>query len=51
MCLRFPDQELRRTAVQWMDSISDPELLDVFPQLVQVARQLHVGLHNTSIAS
>ncbi|KAM4625227.1 phosphatidylinositol 4-phosphate 3-kinase C2 domain-containing subunit beta [Polymixia lowei] len=31
----FPDQELRRTAVQWMDSISDPELLDFLPQLVQ----------------
>ncbi|CAB1354049.1 unnamed protein product [Coregonus sp. 'balchen'] len=29
----FPDQELRRTAVQWMDSISDPELLDFLPQL------------------
>ncbi|XP_029007778.1 phosphatidylinositol 4-phosphate 3-kinase C2 domain-containing subunit beta [Betta splendens] len=34
----FPDQELRRTAVQWMDSISDPELLDVFPQLVQALK-------------
>lgn len=33
---RFPDQELRRTAVQWMDSMSDPELLDFLPQLVQV---------------
>lgn len=36
MCIRFPDQELRHTAVQWMDSISDPELLDFLPQLVQV---------------
>lgn len=37
MCIfRFPDQECRRTAVQWMDSISDPELLDFLPQLVQV---------------
>ena len=36
MSFRFPDQELRRTAVQWMDSISDPELLDFLPQLVQV---------------
>ncbi|XP_048878398.1 phosphatidylinositol 4-phosphate 3-kinase C2 domain-containing subunit beta isoform X2 [Brienomyrus brachyistius] len=29
----FPDQELRHTAVQWMDSISDSELLDFLPQL------------------
>lgn len=36
VCFRFPDQELRRTAVQWMDSISEPELLDFLPQLVQV---------------
>ncbi|MGH0177572.1 UNVERIFIED_CONTAM: hypothetical protein FKN15_075491 [Acipenser sinensis] len=36
----FPDQELRRTAVQWMDSISDPELLDFLPQLVQVREVL-----------
>uniref|UniRef100_A0AAQ5ZML0 Phosphatidylinositol-4-phosphate 3-kinase n=1 Tax=Amphiprion ocellaris TaxID=80972 RepID=A0AAQ5ZML0_AMPOC len=34
----FPDQELRRTAVQWMDSISDPELLDILPQLVQALK-------------
>ncbi|MEQ2160197.1 hypothetical protein GOODEAATRI_031146 [Goodea atripinnis] len=34
----FPDQELRRTAVQWMDSISDPELLDFLPQLVQALK-------------
>ncbi|XP_059185118.1 phosphatidylinositol 4-phosphate 3-kinase C2 domain-containing subunit beta isoform X2 [Centropristis striata] len=34
----FPDQELRRTAVQWMDSISDPELLDYLPQLVQALK-------------
>uniref|UniRef100_A0A3B5ADP9 Phosphatidylinositol-4-phosphate 3-kinase catalytic subunit type 2 beta n=1 Tax=Stegastes partitus TaxID=144197 RepID=A0A3B5ADP9_9TELE len=40
----FPDQELRRTAVQWMDSISDPELLDVLPQLVQVTKpETHPG--------
>ncbi|KAI1231018.1 hypothetical protein IHE44_0008458 [Lamprotornis superbus] len=32
----FPDQEVRRTAVQWIDSISDTELLDYLPQLVQV---------------
>uniref|UniRef100_A0A8C8M6W2 Phosphatidylinositol-4-phosphate 3-kinase n=1 Tax=Oncorhynchus tshawytscha TaxID=74940 RepID=A0A8C8M6W2_ONCTS len=34
----FPDQELRRTAVQWMDTISDPELLDFLPQLVQALK-------------
>ncbi|XP_056129210.1 phosphatidylinositol 4-phosphate 3-kinase C2 domain-containing subunit beta [Lampris incognitus] len=34
----FPDQELRRTAVQWMDSISDPELLDFLPQLAQALK-------------
>uniref|UniRef100_A0A8C1JKG0 Phosphatidylinositol-4-phosphate 3-kinase, catalytic subunit type 2 beta n=1 Tax=Cyprinus carpio TaxID=7962 RepID=A0A8C1JKG0_CYPCA len=34
----FPDQECRRTAVQWMDSISDPELLDFLPQLVQALK-------------
>ncbi|XP_008294170.1 phosphatidylinositol 4-phosphate 3-kinase C2 domain-containing subunit beta [Stegastes partitus] len=44
----FPDQELRRTAVQWMDSISDPELLDVLPQLVQVTA---TGLIESSLGS
>uniref|UniRef100_A0AAY4DZX8 Phosphatidylinositol-4-phosphate 3-kinase n=1 Tax=Denticeps clupeoides TaxID=299321 RepID=A0AAY4DZX8_9TELE len=34
----FPDQECRRTAVQWMDSISNPELLDFLPQLVQALK-------------
>ncbi|KAM7421797.1 hypothetical protein PAMA_010039 [Pampus argenteus] len=34
----FPDQELRRTAVQWMDSISEAELLDFLPQLVQALK-------------
>uniref|UniRef100_A0A7N8X1M6 Phosphatidylinositol-4-phosphate 3-kinase, catalytic subunit type 2 beta n=1 Tax=Mastacembelus armatus TaxID=205130 RepID=A0A7N8X1M6_9TELE len=34
----FPDQELRRTAVQWLESISDPELLDFLPQLVQALK-------------
>lgn len=36
LACRFPDQEVRRTAVQWIDSISDAELLDYLPQLVQV---------------
>ncbi|KAH0618864.1 hypothetical protein JD844_018382 [Phrynosoma platyrhinos] len=34
----FPDQEVRRTAVQWIDSISDAELLDYLPQLVQALK-------------
>ncbi|XP_077337382.1 phosphatidylinositol 4-phosphate 3-kinase C2 domain-containing subunit beta [Lithobates pipiens] len=34
----FPDQEVRRTAVQWIDSISDSELLDYLPQLVQALK-------------
>lgn len=33
---RFPDQEVRRMAVQWIGSLSDAELLDYLPQLVQV---------------
>uniref|UniRef100_A0A8B9LLC0 Phosphatidylinositol-4-phosphate 3-kinase, catalytic subunit type 2 beta n=1 Tax=Astyanax mexicanus TaxID=7994 RepID=A0A8B9LLC0_ASTMX len=36
--LLFPDQECRRTAVKWMDTISDPELLDFLPQLVQALK-------------
>lgn len=39
---RFPDQEVRRTAVQWIDSISDTELLDYLPQLVQVCGGIRV---------
>ncbi|KAM3935340.1 phosphatidylinositol 4-phosphate 3-kinase C2 domain-containing subunit beta [Leptodactylus fuscus] len=34
----FPDQEVRRTAVQWIDTISDAELLDYLPQLVQALK-------------
>ncbi|XP_037108358.1 phosphatidylinositol 4-phosphate 3-kinase C2 domain-containing subunit beta isoform X1 [Syngnathus acus] len=34
----FPDQELRRTAVKWMDAISEPELVDFLPQLVQAVK-------------
>lgn len=30
--------------MQWMDSMSDPELLDVLPQLVQVTLALGLGL-------
>ncbi|XP_074833514.1 phosphatidylinositol 4-phosphate 3-kinase C2 domain-containing subunit beta isoform X3 [Carettochelys insculpta] len=34
----FPDQEVRRTAVHWIDSMSDAELLDYLPQLVQALK-------------
>lgn len=34
----FPDQELRRTAVQWMDAMSTSELVDCLPQLVQALK-------------
>lgn len=34
----FPDQEVRRMAVQWIGSLSDAELLDYLPQLVQVGK-------------
>uniref|UniRef100_A0A3Q4MG79 Phosphatidylinositol-4-phosphate 3-kinase, catalytic subunit type 2 beta n=1 Tax=Neolamprologus brichardi TaxID=32507 RepID=A0A3Q4MG79_NEOBR len=45
----FPDQELRRTAVQWMDSISDPELLDFLPQLVQQALKYECYLDSSLV--
>ncbi|KAM4795805.1 LOW QUALITY PROTEIN: phosphatidylinositol 4-phosphate 3-kinase C2 domain-containing subunit beta [Rhinophrynus dorsalis] len=34
----FPDQVVRRTALQWFDSVSDAELLDYLPQLVQALK-------------
>ncbi|XP_043932685.1 phosphatidylinositol 4-phosphate 3-kinase C2 domain-containing subunit beta [Protopterus annectens] len=34
----FPDQELRHVAVQWMDTITDTELVDFLPQLVQALK-------------
>ncbi|XP_057702074.1 phosphatidylinositol 4-phosphate 3-kinase C2 domain-containing subunit beta isoform X2 [Corythoichthys intestinalis] len=34
----FPDQELRRTAVRWLESVSEAELLDFLPQLVQALK-------------
>ncbi|XP_013013419.1 phosphatidylinositol 4-phosphate 3-kinase C2 domain-containing subunit beta isoform X2 [Cavia porcellus] len=34
----FPDQEVRRMAVQWIGSLSDTELLDYLPQLVQALK-------------
>lgn len=56
----FPDQEVRRMAVQWIGSLSDAELLDYLPQLVQVSELAgplvlttplpgpHIGLHCAS---
>uniref|UniRef100_K7GHJ1 Phosphatidylinositol-4-phosphate 3-kinase catalytic subunit type 2 beta n=2 Tax=Pelodiscus sinensis TaxID=13735 RepID=K7GHJ1_PELSI len=35
---RFPDQEVRRTAVHWIDSMSDAELLDYLPLLLQALK-------------
>ncbi|XP_060701313.1 phosphatidylinositol 4-phosphate 3-kinase C2 domain-containing subunit beta [Hemiscyllium ocellatum] len=34
----FPDQELRRTAVHWMETMSTSELVDFLPQLVQALK-------------
>uniref|UniRef100_A0A5F9CN78 Phosphatidylinositol-4-phosphate 3-kinase catalytic subunit type 2 beta n=1 Tax=Oryctolagus cuniculus TaxID=9986 RepID=A0A5F9CN78_RABIT len=34
----FPDQEVRRMAVQWIGSLADAELLDYLPQLVQALK-------------
>ncbi|XP_048409024.1 phosphatidylinositol 4-phosphate 3-kinase C2 domain-containing subunit beta isoform X2 [Stegostoma tigrinum] len=34
----FPDQELRHTAVQWMETMSTSELVDFLPQLVQALK-------------
>uniref|UniRef100_A0A674NMG1 Uncharacterized protein n=1 Tax=Takifugu rubripes TaxID=31033 RepID=A0A674NMG1_TAKRU len=34
----FPDQEVRRMAVQWMDPMTHTELLDFLPQLVQALK-------------
>ncbi|XP_077582382.1 phosphatidylinositol 4-phosphate 3-kinase C2 domain-containing subunit beta isoform X2 [Stigmatopora nigra] len=34
----FPDQEVRRTAVRWLESVSEAELLDFLPQLVQALK-------------
>lgn len=36
-CLsRFADQEVRNTAVNWIETLSDDELTDFLPQFVQV---------------
>ncbi|KAM6146154.1 phosphatidylinositol 3-kinase C2 domain-containing subunit gamma [Phoenicopterus ruber ruber] len=34
----FPDQDIRRTAVQQIENLSNDELLEYFPQLVQVLK-------------
>uniref|UniRef100_UPI00398F8454 phosphatidylinositol 4-phosphate 3-kinase C2 domain-containing subunit beta isoform X2 n=1 Tax=Pristiophorus japonicus TaxID=55135 RepID=UPI00398F8454 len=34
----FPDQELRHTAVQWMETMSMSDLVDFLPQLVQALK-------------
>uniref|UniRef100_A0A4W3K0Q0 Phosphatidylinositol-4-phosphate 3-kinase catalytic subunit type 2 beta n=1 Tax=Callorhinchus milii TaxID=7868 RepID=A0A4W3K0Q0_CALMI len=34
----FPDQRLRHTAVQWMETMSGSELVDFLPQLVQAVK-------------
>lgn len=33
---RFADQEVRNTAVNWIETLSDDELTDFLPQFVQV---------------
>lgn len=39
-CTSFPDQDIRRTAVQQIENLSNDELLEYLPQLVQVRKQL-----------
>lgn len=34
---RFADQEVRNTAVNWIETLSDDELTDFLPQFVQVS--------------
>lgn len=36
MYFSFADQEVRKRAVQWIEAISDDELVDFLPQFVQV---------------
>lgn len=38
----FPDQDIRRAAVQQIENVSNDELLEYLPQLVQVRRKLIV---------
>lgn len=39
-CSSFPDQDIRRTAVQQIENLSNDELLEYLPQLVQVRKKL-----------
>lgn len=36
----FPDQDIRRAAVQQIENVSNDELLEYLPQLVQVRGKL-----------
>ncbi|XP_022083711.1 phosphatidylinositol 4-phosphate 3-kinase C2 domain-containing subunit beta-like isoform X2 [Acanthaster planci] len=45
---RFADREVRRTAVKWMQSISDDELCDYLPQLVQALK--YESYHDSALA-
>ena len=36
--VNFPDRRVRQTAVQWMEKLSDDELCDYLPQLVQALK-------------
>ena len=37
---RFADREVRSKAVEWIQRLSDDELCDYLPQLVQVSQML-----------
>ncbi|XP_071809737.1 phosphatidylinositol 4-phosphate 3-kinase C2 domain-containing subunit beta-like isoform X3 [Asterias amurensis] len=45
---RFADREVRCTAVKWMQSISDDELCDYLPQLVQALK--YESYHDSALA-
>jgi hypothetical protein len=36
LCISFPDQEIRKVAVEQLDNLLSDELLEYLPQLVQV---------------
>lgn len=38
-CSSFPDQDIRGAAVQQIENVSNDELLEYLPQLVQVRRK------------
>lgn len=41
---RFADQEVRNTAVKWIETLSDDELTDFLPQFVQVRLSAYTEL-------